>query len=83
MHFFFNAIKHFRCENYPELLMDYIVDPNSISTTKRKLQVKNRIKIVLEHFYFGFYPIYGLIRGYILLLLPRRITTLFKQLLKK
>jgi len=81
--FFFNAIKHFRCENYPELLMDYIVDPNSISTTKRKLQVKNRIKIVLEHFYFGFYPIYGLIRGYILLLLPRRITTLFKQLLKK
>ena len=62
--------------------MDYIVDPKSISTTKRKLQVKNRIKIVLEHFYFGFYPIYGLIRGVLLYMFPRSVTTYLKKILK-
>ncbi len=77
--FFFNAIQHFNAENYPEVLMDYIVDPKSISTTKRKLQVKNRIKVVLEHFYFGFYPIIGLIRGALLYLLPRSVTTYIKN----
>ena len=62
--------------------MDYIVDPKSISTTKRKLQVKNRIKIVIEHFYFGFYPIYGLFRGVLLYMFPRSVTTYLKKLLK-
>lgn len=80
--FFFNAIQHYKAENYPEILMDYIVDPKSISTTKRKLQVKNRIKIVLEHFYFGFYPIYGLIRGVLLYMFPRSVTTYLKKILK-
>lgn len=80
--FFFNAIQYYKVENYPEVLIDYIVDPNSISTTKRKLQVKNRIKIVLEHFYVGFYPIYGLLRGILLYLLPRKATTFIKKTLK-
>lgn len=80
--FFFNAIQHYKVENYPEVLMDYIVDPNSISTTKRRLQVKNRIKIVLEHFYFGVYPIIGLFRGFLLYLLPRSVTTFMKNKLK-
>jgi len=80
--FFFNAIQHYKAENLPEILLDYIVDPNSISTTKRKLQVKNRIKIIIEHFYFGFYPIYGLLRGVILYLFPRRVTTFIKKILK-
>ena len=77
--FFFNAIQHYNAENFPEILMDYIVDPKSISTTKRKLQVKNRIKIVLEHFYFGYHPIVGLIRGCILYLFPRSFTTFIKN----
>jgi len=80
--FFFNAIQHYKAENLPEILLDYIVDPNSISTTKRKLQVKNRIKIVLEHFHFGLYPIYGLLRGITLYLFPRRVTTFIKKQLK-
>ncbi len=80
--FFFNAIQYYKAENYPEILLDYIVDPKSISTTKRRLQVKNRIKIIIEHFYFGFYPIYGLFRGLILYLFPRSITTFFKKILK-
>jgi hypothetical protein len=81
--FFFKVIKHYKAENLPEVLMDYIVDPSSISTTKRRLQVKNRMLIVLDNFYFGFYPIAGLIRSAFLLLFPRWVTTSAKKILQK
>ena len=81
--FFFNALEFFKVENYPEVLMDYIVEPNSISTTKRKLQVKNRIKIMLEHFHLGFYPVYGLVRAAISYITPRNVTTFIKKTVKQ
>lgn len=79
--FFFHVIKHFKVANVPEILLDYIDDKNSISSVKRKQQVKNRIKIILENFKFGFYPIYGLIRSIILYPLSRNIITRIKKLL--
>lgn len=79
--FFFNVIQKFKVANMPEILLDYVVDPNSISSTKRKEQVEARISILKEHFYFDFYPIYGLIRNYILLLLPRNFTTSIKKII--
>lgn len=81
--FFFKVIKFYKAENLPLVLMDYIVDPNSISTTRRRLQVKNRIKIILDNFYFGVYPIAGIFRSVILYLFPRWITTLVKKTLHK
>lgn len=78
--FFFKVIKKFKAENLPEILMDYVVDPNSISTTKRRLQVSNRIRVVMDNFYFGFYPILGLFRGVILFLFPRWVTTEAKRI---
>ncbi len=81
--FFFKVIKHFKAENYPEVLMDYKVEQHSISTKNRKLQVQNRIKIVLDNFYLGIYPILGLIRGTILYLFPREATTYLKKLKHK
>lgn len=80
--FFFKVIKHFKSENYPEFLMYYVSDPNSISTKKRRLQVLNRIRVILENFYFGFYPIYGLIRNIALLFVSRKFTTTIKKRLK-
>lgn len=81
--FFFKVIRKFKAENLPEVLMDYVVDPESISTTKRRLQVKNRIRIVVDNFYFGIYPLAGLIRGAFLLLFPRWVTTKAKKILQK
>jgi len=81
--FFFNVLKRYRAENYPEVLMDYIIEPNSLSTSKRREQVGNRIRVTLDHFYFGWYPIYGLMRNSMLYLVPRSITTFFKALLFK
>jgi len=81
--FFFNVIKRYKAENLPEVLMDYVVESHSISTTKRRLQVKNRIHILWENFYFGLYPIYGLIRSCILYFIPRSLGTLVKKSLRK
>jgi len=81
--FFFNIIKQFKAENYPEILIEYMDEPNSISTKKRRLQVLNRIRIIMDNFYFGFYPIYGLIRNLLLLLVSRNITTALKKVIYK
>lgn len=80
--FFFKALKYFKVENYPEILMYYVSDPNSISTKKRRLQVFNRIRIILDNFYFGFYPIYGLFRNIALLFVSRKLTTGLKKKFK-
>ncbi|MFD2917024.1 glycosyltransferase [Psychroserpens luteus] len=80
--FFFKVIKKFKSENYPEVLMDYISDPNSISTKKRRLQVFNRIRVIFDNFYFGLYPIYGLIRNTALLFVSRSFTTAIKKRFK-
>jgi|SRR5690606_25565606 len=77
--FFFNVIKEFKAENLPLALLDYVISDNSISTRKRKLQVKNRINIILDNFYFGFYPIYGLARNLILYFIPRSLATFIKK----
>ena len=77
--FFFKVIKHFKCANMPEVMLDYIIDKNSISTKKRKLQVKNRIKIIAKNFKFGIYPIYGLLRSLVLYFFSRSSTTIIKK----
>ena len=77
--FFFNIVKTYRSENYPEILLDYIMHSHSISKTNRKPQVYNRIKIIIDNFYFGFTPIHGLVRNLILLIMPIRVITLIKS----
>ncbi len=81
--FFFKVTKHFKCANMPEVLLDYIIDENSISAKKRKLQVKNRIKIIIENFKFGLYPFYGLARSIILYFVPRSMLTMIKSKMSK
>jgi glycosyltransferase involved in cell wall biosynthesis len=80
---FFRIIKKVEAANYPEVLLIYETSSDSISTRRRKLQVKHRIKIILNNFYFGFYPIYGLIRNTFLYFLSRETTTKLKSILKK
>ncbi len=79
--FFMNVMKHFEVQNLPESLLYYVIDENSISTQKRKLQIKHRIQIIKENFYFGFYPVYGILRSYLLLHVSRDSTTKFRKIL--
>jgi len=70
-HFCFSVIKKFKVANYPEVLVNIIVRQQSISSKKRFKQVLGRISVITENFYFGFYPIWGLFRNFILLFIPR------------
>lgn len=77
--YIFTIMKSFKVENYPEILLKYVVSSKSISSRKRKQQVKNRIKITLKHFKFGFYPIYGLARNSLLYFMSRESTNFLKK----
>jgi GT2 family glycosyltransferase len=81
--FAFNACRKFQVENYPEALIFYTINENGISSMHRKGQVLSRIRIIKEHFYFGFYPIYGLIRNLPLLFFSREFMSKIKQILRK
>ncbi|MGI9527375.1 MAG: glycosyltransferase [Weeksellaceae bacterium] len=81
--FYIKAIKKFKAENLPEVLLDYEVNPNSLSSTRRAEQVKARMSIIKDNFYFGFYPIYGLIRNSIIRYLPQEFLLSLKRKLFK
>jgi len=81
--YFFRILKKYKIENLDIPLIDYVVDDDSISTKKRKEQVKTRIKVITKNFYFGFHPIYGLLRNIFLLFVSRRVTTVLKKLIYK
>lgn len=81
--FFFKVLKKYEVENLPKVLLDYVVDPKSLSTIRRKEQVKNRIRIIIDNFKPGFFPIYGLLRNVILLFISRDTTTFLKKFLTK
>lgn len=81
--FFFKVMKKYHIQNYPESLLYYVIEENSISTQRRKLQIKHRIQIIKENFYFGFYPIYGIFRASVLLYVSRDLTTQFRKMFSK
>lgn len=81
--FFFRIIKKLKAENYPESLLKYEMNPNSISSIKRKKQILNRIKIIWDNFYFGLYPLYGLTRNIIIYILPPNFINYLKAKFSK
>ncbi len=80
--FFFNIIKEFKTANIIEPLVTIEINPVGISISKRKIQVKSRIRLIFENFYFGFWPIYGLIRNIILYIIPNSIILRIKKIVK-
>lgn len=81
--FFFAISKKFKMANIDQYLTQIEINENGISMQKRRQQVKSRIQIIKENFYFGYYPIYGLIRNYILLFMPYSIILEIKKRMKK
>lgn len=77
--FFFKIIKKFKCHNFDEVLLDVIVAKEGISTKKRRTQIRSKIRIIYDNFYLGIYPIYGLLRNCILLLIPFKVLLIIKR----
>lgn len=77
--FFFNIINKYKTHNLQKYLVKYEINQHGISISNRKQQVKSRIRIIKKHYYFGFWPTYGLIRNYILLIMPTNIIQFIKK----
>ena len=80
---FFRVVHNFHVANLSTPVIKYVVDENSISSRKRKVQIRSRIKVIKEHFYFGVYPMLGLIKAYLTLWLPRTSVVKFKNFMGK
>lgn len=80
---FFKIVKKYKTANIPECLVLCRVDPRGISSSKRIMQIKSRIKIQKENFNYSFYAFYGLIRSYMLLNTPRGFSTLLNKIKNK
>ncbi|MCY1360111.1 UDP-Gal:alpha-D-GlcNAc-diphosphoundecaprenol beta-1,3-galactosyltransferase [compost metagenome] len=78
--FIFKIIRVHEASNIEESLVDCIIDPNGISTIKRKIQIRSRIKIITINFKASPHAFYGLIRSVILLYTPRGFTVFLNKL---
>ncbi|UOK43166.1 MULTISPECIES: glycosyltransferase [Flavobacterium] len=77
--YFFSIMEKYKTHNLQDFLVKYEINPNGISLSKRKKQVKSRIQIIRKHFYFGFWPCYGLVRNYLLLYIPNILIQTLKK----
>lgn len=83
---FFRMLNVSKGYNIPEVLMRYEVSFSSISSKKRKIQVVNRIKIIINNFKFfkfGVIPYYGVLRSTAMLIIGREVTTFLRKILSK
>lgn len=79
--YFFNIAKKHKVANLDLVLLDYEINFDGISLTTRNKQIKNRIKVLSHHFYFSFWPIYGLIINYLILYTPVQVIQKLKSII--
>jgi len=80
--FFFQVLKHCKVANLDEVLVHCELNPKGLSAIKRGEQARNRVRIILENFYVGWYPIYGLFRSLLLCVIPLQVLVRLKTILK-
>ena len=68
--YFFEFVKRYEVANINIALVQIEINPRGISILNRSQQVRNRLKVMKKHFYFGFWPIYGFLRSLILYIIP-------------
>lgn len=81
--FVFNVVKKYKSANINEVLVNCELNPKGLSVLKRKQQATNRIKIILDNFYLGYYPVIGLFRSLLLYLIPQRFLLSLKKMIKR
>lgn len=80
---FFKFVRRFRTHILPEALTFCELNPKGISRTKRTVQLKSKIRIILDNKSLSPYFLLGLGRSYLLLLLPYSIVAKAKAIFLK
>ena len=68
--YFFSILERYKTANVPEVLVRCEWSSIGISAQKRKRQLQSKMQILKKHFYFGWYPIAGLVITYVQMILP-------------
>ena len=76
---FFKTIKKYQTANIPDFLMQCEINPKGISGLKRREQIQSKIRLIQHHFYWEFWPIYGLIRSSVAFYIPRNTLNFLKK----
>jgi len=77
--FFFRIIKKYDAAICKNILLQYQMNPLGISSKKRKLQTKHRIKLFIKEFNWTYYALYGIIRAVVTHITPRSILLKLKK----
>ncbi|WP_038056393.1 glycosyltransferase [Thermodesulfobacterium hydrogeniphilum] len=77
--YFFRFVRNFKTANIDKILLKCEVNPAGLSLSKRRLQIKSRIKVILDNFDLSFYAFYGLFRNLLLLFIPYKLVELLKR----
>lgn len=80
--YFYEVMKVGKVENYPEALVNYYVSDKSISTLRRKQQIKSRIKVIKKNVPFSLTKLVSIVRNTILLYTSRSIIIKIKKYVK-
>ena len=81
--FFFKFVKKYKTHIIAEVLTYCELNPKGISRTKRGVQQKSKIKVIIKNWSFSPYFLLGIIRNYIILLLPYSLITKAKAIILK
>ena len=81
--FFFKFVKKYKTYIIPKVLTYCELNPKGISRMKRHEQQKSKIKVLIENWSPTPYFLLGIIRNYIILLLPYSLVTKAKAILLK
>jgi len=78
--YFFKIVRNFNTANINKFLLKCEINPKGLSLSKRKQQIKSRLKVILSNFNFSLYAFYGLFRNIVLWFLPYKLVELLKRL---
>lgn len=77
--FFYEVVKNFKTANIPEVLLKVRLRHGGISLKNRRIQLKSRLRIILDNWRFNHRYISGVARVLVLLLLPHAFTEKIKR----
>ena len=59
--YFFSILERYQTANIPQVLVQCEWNTSGISARKRRRQLRSKFRILKKHFYFGWYPVMGLV----------------------
>jgi len=76
--YFFKFVKRYETANIDRFLLTCEINPSGLSYSRRKLQLKNRMRIILDNFEPSPWFFYGLLRNLILYITPHELVQRIK-----